>query len=151
MDVEVDGPAWQVQPGGAVRANIGGPIDPGSGRLQAMPPAVPPSLHFSEPPRPKGERGVIHVESTPPGAAVWLFIGVSNHVELSGIEAGRDYDLRVTKDGFVPGFTHITAEEWRNGGDPKLPLSSAPKKSVIERAVKLLPSIGASALPAKAP
>jgi hypothetical protein len=69
---------------------------------------------------------------------VWLLVGVTGSMNLGGIEAGRDYELRVVKDGYVPGYVRITAEEWRSGGDPRLPLSAAPKKATIEKDVALV-------------
>jgi hypothetical protein len=83
-------------------------------------------------------RGVIHVETTPGGAAVWLLVGKSGSMKLEGIEAGRDYELKVVKPGYTPGYVHIKAEEWRNGGDPRLPLSAAPKHPLLERTVTLV-------------
>ncbi|MEZ4365798.1 MAG: hypothetical protein R2939_05860 [Kofleriaceae bacterium] len=85
-------------------------------------------------------RGVVHVSSTPPGAAVWLLVGITNSMELRGIEAGRDYDLRVLKDGYVPGYVRLTQEEWRDGGDDRLPIAAAPKKAVLERTLELIPA-----------
>ena len=89
--------------------------------------------------------GTLHAESKPAGAAVWLLVGQTNTMELSGIEAGQAYELRALLDGFLPGYVRVTAEEWRQGGDPRLPLSAAPKREVIERSVELSPS------PAKKP
>jgi hypothetical protein len=83
-------------------------------------------------------RGVIHVETTPAGAAVWLLVGKSGSMKLEGIEAGRDYELKVVKPGYTPGYVHIKAEDWRNGGDERLPLSSAPKHALLERTVTLV-------------
>ena len=83
-------------------------------------------------------RGVIHVETTPAGAAVWLLVGKSGSMKLEGIESGRDYELKVVKPGYTPGYVHIKAEEWRNGGDERLPLSSAPKHALLERTVTLV-------------
>ena len=59
---------------------------------------------------------------------------------LSGIEAGQSYELKVTKDGYLPGYVRIAAEEWRQGGDPRLPLSAAPKRERLERTVELTPA-----------
>jgi hypothetical protein len=83
-------------------------------------------------------RGILRVTSTPAGAAVWLLVGVTGDMNLAGIEAGREYDLRVLRDGYVPGYVRVTAEEWRAGGDPRLPLSAAPKRSSIEKIVELV-------------
>jgi serine/threonine protein kinase len=90
-------------------------------------------------------RGFIHVESTPAGAAVWLLVGKSGAMKLEGIEAGRDYDLSELKEGYTPGYVHITAEDWRDGGDPATPLAAAPKHKLLERVVNLVE------LPAKKP
>jgi len=69
---------------------------------------------------------------------VWLLVGKSNTMKLEGIEAGRDYELKVLKDGYTPGYVSIKAEDWRNGGDPRLPLSAAPKHGLLERTVTLV-------------
>ena len=71
---------------------------------------------------------------------MWLLVGITNSMELQGIEAGQPYELRVQKDGFVPGYVRVTGEEWRQGGDPALPLSAAPKRDVIEKSVTLVPA-----------
>ena len=84
--------------------------------------------------------GRLAVTTTPPGAAVWLLVGVTDTMALEGIEAGRDYDLKVTKDGFAPAFLRFAADDWRAGGDPALPLSAAPKKATLERTVELVPA-----------
>jgi serine/threonine protein kinase len=110
-------------------------LEAGAGKpLPALPPAPPAAARAG-----LGEgRGVLRVTSTPAGAAVWLLVGVTGSMNLGGIEAGRDYELRVVKDGYVPGYVRITAEEWRSGGDPRLPLSAAPKKATIEKDVALV-------------
>src|SRR5262249_28185775 len=102
-------------------------------------PAIPPKPDESLAQGAPAGRGVIHVESTPKGAEVWLLVGITPQMDLTGIEAGRDYTLRVDKDGYVEGPLHILAEEWRDGGDPKLPLSAAPKKAELDRDVTLSP------------
>ncbi len=89
--------------------------------------------------------GVVHVETSPPGAAVWLLVGQTNTMQYEGIEAGRDYEFKVVKDGFVPGYVQIKAEEWRSGGDPQLPLAAAPKHALLERAVELVEDPAAAA------
>jgi len=134
-DVVVGASAWS----GAADARVARLTD-------ALEPGAPARPLPAVPPRPPADaaagltagRGRIHVESTPAGAAVWLLVGITNDMELSGIEAGRDYDLRVQKDGFVPGYVRINAEEWRAGGDPRLPLSAAPKKPTLEKQVDLI-------------
>lgn len=83
-------------------------------------------------------RGVIEVVSTPEGAGLWLLVGKSGSMKLEGVESGRDYELKVVKPGYTPGYVHIKAEDWRKGGDPRLPLSSAPKHALLERSVTLV-------------
>jgi serine/threonine protein kinase len=101
-------------------------------------PALPPAPSAAAQQGLTDGRGTIAVTSKPAGAAVWLLVGVTGNMNLGGIEAGRDYELRVSKDGYVPGYVRITAEEWRSGGDPRLPLSAAPKKATIEKVVDLV-------------
>lgn len=135
-DVDVGGRDW-THDGKANVAHVAVTLELGDGKpLPAVPPKPDPALSDGL----VEGRGVLHVESTPPGAAVWLLVGVTNSMDLEGIEAGRDYELKVVKDGFLPGHVHINAEDWRDGGDPKLPLSAAPKKAVMERAVTLTPA-----------
>jgi hypothetical protein len=116
---------------------------PAAVKLPAMPPKPPDAGAFSE------GRGPIHVESTPSGAEVWMFIGMTNQVELSGIQAGVGYELRVLKDGFLPGFISIAVDDWRDGGDRNTPINAAKKKSVIERNVDLVADPNAKPDPKK--
>jgi len=136
QDVRVGGSGWSGPKEDRkasidVKLDIGTPAKP----LPAIPAAPPASdtAGLSE------GSGTLHAVSNPPGAAVWLLVGQTNKMALAGIEAGRDYELKVVKDGFLPGFVRIAAEEWRYGGDPRLPLSAAPKRETIERPVELVP------------
>ena len=144
VDLIVGGDAWTDAAAGDPDARAAARVAPLKISLVAGAPARPLPALPKAPPAAASKglregRGVIRVESSPPGAAVWLLVGITNSMNLGGIEAGRDYDLKVAKDGFVPGYVRITAEEWRNGGDPRLPLSAAPKKSTIQKRVELLP------------
>jgi len=136
-DVRVGGAGWTGKPE-ALRASIDVTLTPGSNEppLPAMPPEPPASDRAGL----VDGSGSLRATSKPEGAAVWLLVGVTNTMELQGIEAGQPYELRVQKDGFVPGYVRITGEEWRQGGDPALPLSAAPKREVIERRVDLVPA-----------
>jgi serine/threonine protein kinase len=81
--------------------------------------------------------GPVHVESTPPGAEVWLYIGVTGSVSYPAV-AGRAYELRALKDGYLPGYATITPDEWRlKGGDPNLPIDVAKKKTQVEKNIQL--------------
>jgi hypothetical protein len=134
VDLQVAGVHW-ARVGERQVAALQLPLQLGKSQL----PAVPPRPSTALAPGPAA-RGTIHVETTPPGAAVWLFVGVTGTMSFKGLEAGRDYELEVVKDGYLPGHVRIAAEEWRDGGDPRVPLAAAPKKAVIERTVKLIPS-----------
>ena len=137
QDVRVGGSGWKGKPED-LRASIDVTLQPGTNEppLPAMP-AEPPA---SDRAGLIDGSGSLHATSKPEGAAVWLLVGVTNTMDLTGIEAGQSYELRVTKDGFVPGYVRITGEEWRQGGDPSLPLSAAPKRDVIEKGVELVPA-----------
>jgi serine/threonine protein kinase len=82
--------------------------------------------------------GVVHVDSTPPDSEVWLFIG-ANHAQFNELWAGRDYEVAVVKPGFKTKHVEFKAEEWRDGGDPNMPLDVAKKKPVLSKDVELEP------------
>jgi outer membrane biosynthesis protein TonB len=134
QDVRVGASGWQGE-GDTRRASLALTLEPGA-PVKPLPglPAEP----AADLARGVPGSGRLAVTTTPPGAAVWLLVGVSDSMSLDGIEAGRDYELKVTRDGYLPGFVRFAAEEWRAGGDPALPLSAAPKKSALERTVELV-------------
>jgi serine/threonine protein kinase len=80
--------------------------------------------------------GFIRVESTPSDAEVWLFIG-ANHARINEVIAGRDYELAVVKPGFKTQHVAFKADDWRDGGDPAVPIDVAKKKQVLEKTVEL--------------
>ena len=82
--------------------------------------------------------GVVHIDSTPSDAEAWLFIG-GNHAKFSDLWAGRDYELAAVKPGFKTGHVEIKADEWRDGGNPNVPIDVAKKKEVIEKTIELEP------------
>lgn len=100
-------------------------------KLPVMPPKPPDATGFTP------GRGPIHVESTPSNAEVWMYIGMTNNVDLQGIRAGMPYELRVLADGYLPGYVTVTADEWRDGGDPNTPIDRAKKKSALAKALTL--------------
>ncbi|MEZ4403753.1 MAG: protein kinase [Kofleriaceae bacterium] len=147
LRVELEG--YQAQDVHVVGSRWTGPKDALTGKLEvtltptATPtplPALPPALAASETPGPDDGRGQLEVVTQPPGAAVYLLVGYTNSMNLAGIEAGRDYEFKLTRDGSLPGFVRVAAEEWRAGGEPNLPLAAAPLRDVIERAVELVPA-----------
>jgi PEGA domain len=125
-DVRVTGYQW-VEDAGSLRATIVAELVPGApdARQAAASPPAPPA---SAPAGPR-ERGVLHVESRPPGAQVWLLVGFTPRATVSGLEAGRDYQLKVLKDGFRPGLAAIRAEEWRPSG-PEGPVAASQSRDV---------------------
>jgi hypothetical protein len=100
--------------------------------LPALPPNLPEPTGFTD-----GE-GPVHIESSPPGAEVWLLIGfASTGVNFPTI-AGRAYELRALADGYKPGYAAITADEWRDPrGDPRAPIDVAKKKDTVDKHIDL--------------
>ncbi len=84
-------------------------------------------------------RGPITVESSPPDAEAYLYVGLTGTMRFSELTAGRDYELVVAKDGYKPRHITIKADDWRDGGDPNIPIDAAKKKAVLERSVELEP------------
>ncbi len=86
--------------------------------------------------------GRLHIESTPPGAEVWLYLGITDSARIGDVQAAYGYELRVLKDAFHPAYISISPEDWRDGGDSNVPLAAAKLKPAIERAVELAPEKG---------
>lgn len=82
--------------------------------------------------------GPVTIESTPADAEVWLFIG-ANRARFNDLWAGRDYELAVVKPGFKTQHVTFKAEDWRDGGDPNIPIDVAKKKPVLAKTVELEP------------
>ncbi len=101
-------------------------------RLPALPPNIAEQTGFTP-----GE-GPIRIETSPPGAEVWLLIGFANTGVHFPTIAGRAYELRALADGYKPGYASITADEWRDPkGDPKAPIDMAKKKETIDKHIDL--------------
>lgn len=83
--------------------------------------------------------GRIRIETTPQDAEAYLFVGVTGTMRFKQLTAGRDYELVVVKDGFKPRHVTIKSEEWRDGGNPDIPIDAAKKKMTIEKSVDLEP------------
>ncbi len=114
-------------------------LDPRTGKaapaeLPPMPPKPPASASAGY----SSGRGAIQITSTPPGAEVWMYIGMTNGVELSGIQSGLGYELRLLADGYLPGFISVTPDEWRSGGDPTVPIDRARKRAILEKSIDLV-------------
>ena len=105
--------------------------------LPALPPNLAEQTGFSP-----GE-GPIHIETSPPGAEVWLLIGFANTGVHFPTIAGRAYEVRALAEGCRPGYASITADEWRDPkGDPKAPIDMAKKKDTIEKHIDLVGLVG---------
>jgi serine/threonine protein kinase len=104
------------------------------------PPAMPKAPAATETGGPVDGRGRLKVVTDPPGAAVYLLVGQTNRMEFDGLEAGRDYEFKLTRDGSLPGFVRIAAEDWREPTDPNLPGAVAKLRTSIDRAVELTPA-----------
>lgn len=112
--------------------------DSKTGKSTAEPlPARPPNLAVAPKDFVDGE-GPLVVETTPPGAEVWLLIGYPETGVSFPTVAGRDYELRALSDGYKPGYASVSVEDWRDGGDPNIPIDLAKKKQTIERKIDLL-------------
>jgi hypothetical protein len=100
--------------------------------LPATPSEPPPASGFQP------GRGAIRVSTEPRGAEAWLYLGLTDSVQLSDITAGRAYELRLTKDGYQPAQLLITPDEWRDPRDrPGTPIDAARKVPVVTRTVEL--------------
>ncbi|MBA3397157.1 MAG: protein kinase [Deltaproteobacteria bacterium] len=99
-------------------------------KLPARPPNLVEQKGFTA-----GE-GPVHVESTPPGAEVWLLIGIDQKGPFPTV-AGRPYELRAVADGYLTGYVSITTDEWRDPSDPKTPIDRAKKRRGIEKTLVL--------------
>lgn len=84
-------------------------------------------------------RGPLSLSSSPADAEAFLYVGLTGSMRFSELTAGRDYEFVVVKDGYKQRHITIKADDWRDGGDPNIPIDVAKKKARIERAVELEP------------
>ena len=127
-DLRVTGYQWK-EDGGSLHARVSAELVPGPPPSPVR--AFPSAREGADPPAGPRGRGVVHVESDPPGARVWLLIGFTPRATISGLAAGQDYQLKVLKDGFRPGFAAVRAEEWFLSGP------GGPVVANLDRAVTL--------------
>jgi len=112
--------------------------DKKTGKSLAEPlPARPPNLAVEPKDFEPGE-GPIQIDTSPPGAEVWLLIGYPNTGVSFPTVAGRDYELRALSDGFLPAYAQVSAEDWRDDV-ANIPIDMAKKKALIQKAIELLP------------
>lgn len=128
QDVRVAGAHWQGEED-AVHAEVTARLRPGT-RERPLP-AFPsePSAEAMEGLR-EGQ-GSIHITSEPPGAQVWLLVGITPGVEVM-VTAGAEYELEVVKDGYLPGIVVVRATDWKQGEEQAIShsvtLQRQPKK-----------------------
>lgn len=84
-------------------------------------------------------RGPILLQTSPDNAEAFLYVGLTGTMRFSELTAGRDYELVVVKDGYKPRHITIKGDDWRDGGDPNIPIDVAKKKALLERSVELEP------------
>ena len=82
--------------------------------------------------------GFVRIESTPSEAETWLFIG-ANHAHFNELIAGRDYEVAVVKPGYKTKHVVFKADDWRDGGDPNVPIDVAKKLPLLSQSVELEP------------
>ena len=139
LDLPVTAVHWTVKDG-QLRAEVRGKLSPGEPRGPI--PAFPPE---PEVPRAAGVdgNGINHVESTPPGAQVWMLIGFTPEARLSQAPAGQDYEFKLLKNGFRPGFAVVKADQWYLAGP------DSPVRPGLSRSVELAPIATDSKKPKK--
>jgi len=95
--------------------------------LPAFPPIASPPLAPGGP-----GQGTIQIRSDPAGAEVWLLVGATPEMTLAGIEAGRDYEFKILKDGYKPALASFKAESWYLSGSKGPMRPSLQQKIVLE-------------------
>ena len=115
------------------RASIRRSLTGGQGSLPAWPPPIPEAAKQGF--EAGKQLGLIHLESTPPGAQVWLLVGYTPEVRLTDFEAGVAYEFKILKDGRRPGVAVIHAADWQLDpvGNPSL------LRSTLVKMVELQP------------
>ena len=113
LDLRVTGYEWKGDDKQARRAEVNATLV--AGEPKGPVPAVGPEPASPPPPGPSG-RGVLAVKSTPAGAQVWLLIGFTPRATITGLPAGRDVEVKVLKNGFLPGFAAIKGDAWYLSG-----------------------------------
>ena len=115
--------------------NVVGSMWTGSGnRMRAvlhagLSPAPRGSTPRAYPEAPKREtsgregRGVLHIESDPPGTTAYLLVGFTP-ATLRDVRAEASYELKIVKDGFTPGFIVVRPGDWKQGAGLKRSISA---------------------------
>lgn len=121
--------AWRGS-GDAMSASVSATLNPAPAGYVA--PAAPPETPAPTV-GPKG-RGRVHVESQPSGAQVWLLVGFTPEVRITSLPVGREHELKVVRDGYVPGFIVVKPAEWegRNEVTVSTRLATRPSAPAIK-------------------
>jgi serine/threonine protein kinase len=128
QDLRVVGKHWRGE-GETLHAEVAARLQPGTlaTPLPAYPPEPPPEALQG---LLQGE-GSIHVTSEPPGAQVWLLVGITPGVDVS-VTVGAEYELELLKDGYLPAIVVVRADDWKDAEDQSVPrsitLQRQPKK-----------------------
>lgn len=102
------------------------------GEATSILPAFPPALERAGVVSGPGQ-GVVEINSQPEGAEVWLLVGTTPASELQGVAAGRDYEFKIQKDGFVPAIAIVKEDDWYLSG------KDGPIRAHLTRKAKLEP------------
>ncbi|MBT8496323.1 MAG: protein kinase [Deltaproteobacteria bacterium] len=132
LDWPVVGPMWTGSGERQLKAAVHARLE--KGKLDEPLPAFPPEPETTPPPGPEGQ-GIVHVESTPPGAQVWLLVGFTPEVKIAGLVAGKTYELKVLKDGYLPGYLVFKDSSWYLSGEAGV----GSVKPELARAIELEP------------
>jgi hypothetical protein len=128
QDVRVAGTHWRGEED-SPHAEVSARLAPGTPERPL--PAYPPEPSAEAMQGLREGQGSIHVTSEPPGAQVWLLVGITPGVEIMAT-AGADYELEVVKDGYLPGIVVVRAADWQKAGDQSVErsvtLQRQPKK-----------------------
>jgi hypothetical protein len=131
VDLRVTGYQWK-DVGGQLRADLQAELV--QGVAKSLPAYPPTPAGAAEPPAGPRGRGVVRVETRPIGAQVWLLIGFTPRTAITGLQAGRDYEVKVLKDGFLPGFAAVRADDWYLSGPGGPVLTSLTREVTLAKA-----------------
>jgi hypothetical protein len=138
VDTEILPATWSGQDAFNRKAIVNVLLKPVAKDKKAEPlPERPPNLAVAPAPGVDGQ-GLVRLETTPPGAEVWLLIGYGNTAQPFQTVAGRSYELRALMEGFKPGYVQVSADEWRDGGELTIPIDRANKQQMIEKSIELV-------------
>ncbi len=127
LDMRVEARHWSGE-GETLSASIEGTLEPApeGATVSASPPQPPAEASAG---LPVGQ-GPVRVESTPPGARVWLLVGFTPAVEVTAM-AGAAYTFKLRKDGYQPAVVEIDGAAWAGDGAGATP--TVTREATLER------------------